>query len=59
VLWTDPSGSHVITLLLLTVNGVQASASNKFGLVADGRFTPLPALVVPDGAVDNAGGIAF
>jgi len=30
-----------------------------FGLFAAGRFTPLPALVVPQGAVDNAGDIAF
>jgi hypothetical protein len=59
VLWTDPSGRHVITLLLLAVSGVKVSASDKFGVVADGRFAPLPALVVPRGAVDNPGGIAF
>ena len=59
VLWTDPSGSRIITLLLLALKGEKVSASDKFGVVGGGRFTPLPALIVPSGAVDNPGGIAF
>jgi hypothetical protein len=59
VLWTDPSGSHAITLLLLALQGEKVSGSDKFGVVGGGHFTPLPALIVPSGAVDNAGGIAF
>jgi hypothetical protein len=59
VLWTDPSGSHAIAQLLIALKGEKVSASDKFGVVGGGRFTPLPALIVPVGAVDNAGGIAF
>jgi hypothetical protein len=59
VLWTDPAGSRAITLLLLALKGEKVPASDKFGVVGGGRFTPLPALIVPSGAVDNAGGIAF
>jgi len=59
VLWTDPSGSQAIAFLLLAFKGVKASAGDKFGVVGGGRLTPLPALIVPSGAVDSAGSIAF
>ncbi len=41
------------------MNGKNTPSPALFGVFAGGRFTPLPALVVPEGAVDNAGGIAF
>lgn len=65
VLWTDPTGSHVLALIFLALKGKPASApaDNLFGLVADGHFTPLPALVTrtgfSSGAEDGQGGIAF
>ena len=59
VLWTDPSGSHAIAHQLIALKGVKVPGGDKFGVVGGGRFTPLPALIVPSGAVDNAGGIAF
>ena len=57
MLWTDPSGSHVIGLLFLRLT--DKKGANLLGVGGGGRFTPLPALIVPSGAVDNAGGIAF
>ena len=59
VLWTDPSGSHAIAHLLIALKGVKVPGGDKFGVIGGGRFTPLPGLVVPNGSVDNAGGIAF
>jgi hypothetical protein len=63
VLWTDPTGSHVIAFLLLALKGKPASAGNLFGLVANGHFTSLPTLVTgtgwASGAADSPGGIAF
>ena len=57
--WTDPAGSHVIAFLLLSEKGVKTSATDKFGLIADGHFTPLPKLVVGDGDAIDQGGLAF
>jgi len=57
--WTDPAGRHVIAFLLLSEKGVKTSATDKFGLVADGHFTPLPKLVVGIGDAVNQGGLAF
>jgi len=59
VLWTDPAGSHAIAHLLIALKGVKVPGGNKFGVVGGGRFTPLPPLIDPGGAVDNPGGIAF
>jgi hypothetical protein len=61
LLWTDPSGSQAIGLILTVkvVKGKNTPSPTLFGVAADGRFTPFPALVVPQGAVDNQGGIAF
>jgi hypothetical protein len=57
--WTDSTGSHVIAFLLLSEKGVKTSASDRFGLVADGHFTPLPKLVVGIGDAVDQGGLAF
>jgi hypothetical protein len=57
--WTDPTASHVIAFLLLSEKGVKTSATDKFGLIADGHFTPLPKLVVGDGDAIDQGGLAF
>lgn len=57
--WTDPTASHVIAFLLLSEKGVKASATDKFGIVADGHFTPLPKLVVGIGDAVDQGGLAF
>jgi hypothetical protein len=57
--WTDSTGSHVIAFLLLSVKGVKTSATDKFGLVTDGHFTPLPKLVVGTGDAVDQGGLAF
>jgi len=57
--WTDSTSSHVIAFLLLSEKGVKTSATDKFGLVADGHFTPLPKLVVGIGDAVNQGGLAF
>jgi hypothetical protein len=62
VLWTDPGGRHVITLLVLQVKGDNGTSGNKFGLVSDGHFTPLKlavGTVAPQDARDNPGGFAF
>jgi hypothetical protein len=65
VLWTDPTGSHVLALIFLELKGKPAAApaDNLFGLVADGHFTPLPTLVTrtefSSGAEGGQGGIAF
>jgi hypothetical protein len=60
-LWTDPSGSRVIGLIL--PEGKQSPATTSFGLFAAGRFTPLPApvggLQALQGAASSPGGIAF
>lgn len=57
VLWTDPSGSHVIGLLWLGLK--DKKGVDLLGVAGGGHFTPLPALIVPSGAVDSPGGIAF
>jgi hypothetical protein len=61
LLWTDPSGSHVIGVILL-VKG-KGSWPALFGLFAAGRLTPLPDLVVGTRSRQAAavipGGIAF
>jgi hypothetical protein len=62
LLWTDPSGSHVIGLILL-VNG-KGPWPALFGVFAAGRLTPLPDLVVAgtrsrQSAAVIPGGIAF
>jgi hypothetical protein len=57
--WTDASASHVIAFLLLSEKGVKTSATDKFGLITGGRFTPLPKLVVGSGDAVNLGGLAF
>jgi hypothetical protein len=59
-LWTDPSARHVIGLMMIT----QGKGPNLyvFGLIAAGRLTPLPALVVnlaAQPAVPLPGSIAF
>lgn len=65
VLWTDPAGSHVIALIFLDLQGKPASApaDSLLGLVTNGHFTPLPALVTQSGFSSGAeagqGGIAF
>jgi hypothetical protein len=65
VLWTDPTGSHVVAFIGLALKGKVAStpAGNLFGVVADGHFTPLPALVTGTGwasdAANGEGGMAF
>jgi hypothetical protein len=61
LLWANPSGSQAIGLILMVkqVQGKNTPSPTLFGVAAGGHFTPLPALVVPDGAVHNAGGIAF
>lgn len=59
VVWTDPTASHVIAFLGLSEKGVKTSATNMFGLVADGHFTPLPKLVVGTGDAEEQGGLAF
>jgi hypothetical protein len=61
LLWTDPSGSHVIGLIFLAQGN--GSSPTLFGLFAAGRLTPLPDLVVSPRylqlAADLLGGIAF
>jgi hypothetical protein len=57
--WTDPAGRHVIAFLLLSEKGIKTSLTDKFGLVADGKFTSLPKLVVGEGADLDPGGLAF
>jgi hypothetical protein len=59
VVWTDPTASHVIAFLLLSEKGVKTSATDQFGLVTDGHFTPLPKLVVGIGDAVDQGGLAF
>ena len=57
VLWTDPSGSHVIIRAGAAEKG---GSANLYGYIANGRFTALPALAAGNGgAADNAGCIAF
>ena len=58
-MWTDPGGRHVIAFLLLSEKDIKTSLTDKFGLVADGRFTPLPKLAVGQGADVGQGGLAF
>jgi hypothetical protein len=58
-LWTDSAGRHVITFLFLSEKGIKTSLTDKVGLVADGRFTPLPTLAVGEGADLDPGGLAF
>jgi hypothetical protein len=59
-LWTDATASHVIAFLLLSEKGVKTSLTDTFGLVANGRFTPLPKLVTGiTGNVLDQGGLAF
>ena len=57
--WTDPAGRHVIAFLLLSEKGIKTSLTDKFGLIADGKFTPLPKLAVGEGADLDHGGLAF
>ncbi len=57
--WTDSAGRDVIAFLLLSEKGVQTSATDRFGLITGGRFTPLPKLVVGEGDVLDSGGLAF
>jgi hypothetical protein len=57
--WTDAAGRHVIAFLGLSEKGIKTSLTDKFGLVADGKFTSLPKLVVPEGADYDQGGLAF
>jgi hypothetical protein len=59
VVWTDPAAGHVIAFLLRSEKGVKVSATDEFGLVTDGRFTPLPKLVVGLGSALDLGGLAF
>jgi hypothetical protein len=60
VVWTDPTGGHVLAFLLRSVKGVKTAATNEFGVVTDGHFTPLPKLVTGNlGPVDDQGGLAF
>jgi hypothetical protein len=59
VAWTDPTASRVIAFLLLSEKGINVAATDQFGVVTDGRFTPLPKLVVGDGNASDAGGLAF
>jgi hypothetical protein len=58
--WTDAGGRHVIAFLLLSEKGVKTSLTDEFGLIANGRFTPLPKLVTGiTGNVLDQGGLAF
>lgn len=57
VLWTDPTGSHVIGLFFLDTKD-KKEGGYPFGIVGGGHFTRLPALPVVSGAT-FAGGIAF
>ena len=59
VVWTDPAASRVIGFLLLSEKGINTSATNQFGVVAGGHFTPLPKLVVGIGNAVDQGGLAF
>ncbi len=59
LVWTNPTGSHVIAFLLLAEKGEKASAGNFFGVVFGGHFTRLPALPAPLDATSSAGSIAF
>jgi hypothetical protein len=59
VVWTDPTASRVIAFLLLSEKGINMAATDQFGVVTDGRFTPLPKLVVGNGNASDAGGLAF
>ena len=44
---------------MLAEKGVKAPASDMFGVVSGGHFTPLPALPAPLDATSSAGSIAF
>ena len=59
--WADSAGGHVIAFLLISEKGVKTAVTDMFGLVAGGRFTPLPKLVGGGitGAVLDQGGLAF
>jgi hypothetical protein len=57
--WTDPTASHVIAFVLLSVKGEKVAATDMFGLVADGHFTPLKLVVPIAGAELDPGGLAF
>lgn len=57
--WTDSTGSQVIAFLGFSKKGVKASATDMFGIVADGHFTSLPKLAVGEGADVDQGGLAF
>ena len=59
VVWADPAGRHVIAFLLLSEKGVKTSATDMFGLITGGHFTPLPKLVVGEGNALDSGGLAF
>jgi hypothetical protein len=59
VVWTDLAARRVIGFLLLSEKGIKTSATNQFGVVADGHFTPLPKLVVGIGNAVDQGGLAF
>jgi len=45
---TGPTASRVIAFLALSEKGIKMAATDQFGVVTDGRFTPLPKLVVGD-----------
>jgi hypothetical protein len=61
--WTDSAGRHVIAFLLLSEkDNNQTSQTFKFGLIADGQFTPLPKLVATESpvmALEGSGVLAF
>ncbi|HEY0934679.1 MAG TPA: hypothetical protein VGD91_13155, partial [Trebonia sp.] len=57
--WTDSAARHVVAFLLLSEKDVKTSATDRFGLVTDGHFIPLPKLVVGDGNAISPGGLAF
>jgi len=48
VVWTDPTASRVIAFLALSEKGINMAATDQFGVITDGRFTPLPKQVVGD-----------
>jgi hypothetical protein len=56
--WTDPAGRHVIAFLSLSEKGIKTSLTDKFGFIADGKFTSLPMPAALDGG-PGPGGLAF
>lgn len=58
-LWAGPSGRTAIGLLWIARPGTSSSFTDTLGLIANGRFIPLPSAGVSGAGTAQPGGIAF